>query len=260
MNEMQWIEKLYNDCYAENLQKGFYMPSFEEFWEKGYVLFPDGKPFVQHAAFREDPEVNALGTPSGFIEIYSRKIASFGYDDCKGHPIWMEKSERSHGGPKSDKFPFWLQSIHPDKRLHSQMCEVDSARDRYTVQGREPIYINPIDAMRKGIEEGDLVRVFNDRGQLLAGARLSNDYPQGIVRIHEGGWYGPIDERIGSLDTYGDANVLTQDIGSSKLAQAVSANTCVVDFEKFEGIPPRVTAFGGPTMVDPDGNIVKELS
>ncbi len=257
LDEMQWIEKLYNECYQENLQKGFYMPSFEEFWERGYVLFPDGKPFVQHAAFREDPEVNALGTPSGFIEIYSRKIASYGYDDCKGHPIWMEKSERSHGGPKSDQYPFWLQSIHPDQRLHSQMCEVESARDAYTVQGREPIYINPSDAARKGIEEGDLVRVFNDRGELLAGARLSNDYPAGIVRIHEGGWYGPVDEKIGSLDTYGDANVLTQDIGSSKLAQAVSANTCVVDFEKFEGTPPRVTAFGGPTVVDPNGTIVE---
>ncbi len=260
MNEMEWIEKLYNDCLEENRAKGFYMPPFEEFWEKGYVLFPDGEPFVQHAAFREDPEVNALGTPSGFIEIYSRKIASYGYDDCKGHPIWMEKSERSHGGPKSDRYPFWLQSIHPDHRLHSQMCEVDSARAKYEVQGREPIYMNPADAARKGIEEGDLVRVFNDRGQLLAGARLSEDYPEGIVRIHEGGWFAPLDETIGSIDTYGDANTLTPDIGSSKLAQAVSANTCVVDFEKYEGEVPPVTAFGGPIMVDPEGNRVDERS
>ncbi|CAM5200127.1 trimethylamine-N-oxide reductase TorA [Oligella ureolytica] len=46
---------------------------------------------------REDPEVNALGTPSGYIEIFSRRIASYGYDDCPGHPIWMEKVERSGG-------------------------------------------------------------------------------------------------------------------------------------------------------------------
>ncbi|STY60133.1 Trimethylamine-N-oxide reductase precursor [Mannheimia haemolytica] len=97
MDEMQWVEKLYKDCRRENRGK-FEMPEFAEFWQKGYVLFPEGKPWVRHADFREDPELHALGTPSGFIEIYSNKIASFGYDDCKGHPMWFEKAERSHGG------------------------------------------------------------------------------------------------------------------------------------------------------------------
>lgn len=98
MDEMEWVEKLYEDCRKENKGK-FDMPPFAEFWEKGYVMFPEGKPWVRHADFREDPELHALGTPSGFIEIYSNKIASFGYSDCKGHPMWFEKAERSHGGP-----------------------------------------------------------------------------------------------------------------------------------------------------------------
>ena len=60
------------------------------FWEKGFVKFAAGEPWVRHADFREDPEINALGTPSGFIEITSRTIESFGYDDCKAHPIWFD--------------------------------------------------------------------------------------------------------------------------------------------------------------------------
>lgn len=172
--------------------------------EKGYVDFGKGKPWVRHADFRKDPEINALGTPSGFIEVFSRKIDSFGYEECKGHPVWIEKSERSHGGPGSDKFPLWLQSCHPDQRLHSQMCESEEYRATYAVQEREPIYINPDDAKQRGIKDRDLVRVFNERGQLLAGARVSDNYPTGVVRIHEGAWYGPQDETIGSLDTYGD--------------------------------------------------------
>ncbi|EGR1584245.1 trimethylamine-N-oxide reductase TorA [Vibrio parahaemolyticus] len=248
MSEMEWIESLYNDCKKANEGK-FEMPEFNEFWEKSILDFGEGKPWVRHADFRKDPELNPLGTPSGFIEITSRKIGRYGYEHCQEHPMWFEKSERSHGGPGSDKYPFWLQSCHPDKRLHSQMCESEEFRATYAVQGREPVYINPIDAKAKGIKDGDLVRVFNGRGQLLAGAVLTDSYPRGVIRIEEGAWYGPLNEKEGAICTYGDPNTLTQDIGSSELAQATSANTCIVDFEKFTGKVPPVTSFGGPIEV-----------
>ncbi|MDE0542923.1 trimethylamine-N-oxide reductase TorA [Vibrio sp. VA3] len=248
MSEMEWIESLYNDCKKANEGK-FEMPEFNEFWEKSVLDFGEGKPWVRHADFRKDPELNPLGTPSGFIEITSRKIGRYGYEHCQEHPMWFEKSERSHGGPGSDKYPFWLQSCHPDKRLHSQMCESEEFRATYAVQGREPVYINPADAKAKGIEDGDLVRVFNGRGQLLAGAVLTDSYPRGVIRIEEGAWYGPLNEKEGAICTYGDPNTLTQDIGSSELAQATSANTCIVDFEKFTGKVPPVTSFGGPIEV-----------
>jgi trimethylamine-N-oxide reductase (cytochrome c) len=256
MDEMQWVEKLYEDCRAENGLKDIAMPPFAEFWKKGYVLFPEGKSWVRHADFRDDAELNALGTPSGFIEIFSRKIERYGYADCKGHPVWMEKTERSHGGPGSDRHPLWLQSVHPDKRLHSQLCESEPLRSTYAIQGREPVFIGPQDAAARGIKHGDLVRVFNDRGQLLAGAHVSDNFPTGVVRIQEGAWYGPTGPEIGALDTYGDPNTVTLDIGSSSLAQATSANTCLVEIEKFIGVAPAVTAFGGPTEVDPDGRKV----
>lgn len=258
-DEMQWIEKLYMDCYNENHQKGFYMPSFREFWQKGSVLFPEGKPWVRHAAFREDPEVNALGTPSGFIEIYSRTIASYNYPDCKGHPIWMEKAERSHGGPKSEKFPLWMQSAHPDNRLHSQGCEATKMRETYAIAGREPVFISPEDAASRGIEHGDLVRVFNDRGQLLAGANVNSNFAPGVVRIFEGAWYSPLDQTVGSIDTYGDPNTLTIDVGTSMLSQATSANTCQVEIEKFIGEAPEPNGFTGPITVDIEGKAVPEV-
>ncbi|NOH79474.1 trimethylamine-N-oxide reductase TorA [Vibrio sp. RE86] len=248
MDEMQWVRSLYDDCRAANKAK-FDMPEFDEFWEKSVLDFGEGSPWVRHADFRKDPEINALGTPSGFIEITSRKIGRYGYEHCQEHPMWFEKTERSHGGPGSDKFPYWLQSCHPDKRLHSQMCESEEFRATYAVQGREPVYINPQDAKAKGIKDGDLVRVFNDRGQLLAGAVLTDSYPRGVIRIEEGAWYGPLNEKEGAICTYGDPNTLTMDIGSSELAQATSANTCIVEFEKFTGKVPPVTSFGGPIEV-----------
>lgn len=248
MSEMQWVEYLYNGCVEANAPK-FAMPDFKTFWKEGFVDFGLGENWTRQADFRADPEVNALGTPSGFIEIFSRKIDRYGYKDCQGHPMWFEKAERSHGGPGSDKFPIWLQSCHPNKRLHSQMCESEQFRATYSVQGREPVYLNPTDAKNRGIRSGDLVRVFNDRGQLLAGAVISDNFPVGVARIEEGAWYAPIDGSIGSLDTYGDPNTVTLDIGTSQLAQATSANTCQVEYEKFTGKAPAVTAFGGPIEV-----------
>ncbi|MBD1564765.1 trimethylamine-N-oxide reductase TorA [Vibrio sp. SA48] len=248
MDEMEWVRSLYEDCKKANAGK-FELPEFDAFWEQSVLDFGEGKPWVRHADFRKDPEINALGTPSGFIEITSRKIGRYGYEHCQDHPMWFEKTERSHGGPGSEKHPYWLQSCHPDKRLHSQMCESEEYRATYAVQGREPVYINPTDAKEKGIKDGDLVRVYNDRGQLLAGAVLSDSYPRGIIRIEEGAWYGPLSEKDGAICTYGDPNTLTLDVGSSELAQATSANTCIVDFEKFTGKVPPVTSFGGPLEV-----------
>lgn len=256
MTEREWLNKLYTDCKNANAGK-FDMPDFDVFWKEGYVHFGEGKPWTRHAAFRADPEINPLGTPSGLIEIFSRKIAKYQYDDCPGHPTWMEKSERSHGGPGSEKFPVWMQSCHPDKRLHSQMCESEEFRETYTVKGREPVYLNPDDAKQRGIKAGDVVRVFNDRGQLLAGAVVSNNFPKGVIRIHEGAWYGPVGEdgskeggaEIGALCSYGDPNTLTQDIGTSKLAQACSAYTCLVEFEKYQGKVPSVSSFSGPVEI-----------
>jgi trimethylamine-N-oxide reductase (cytochrome c) len=256
MTEFDWLTKLYNDCKKANDGK-FAMPEFDQFWQDGYVHFGEGKPWTRHADYRADPEINPLGTPSGMIEIHSRKIERYQYDDCKGHPTWMEKSERSHGGPGSEKHPIWMQSCHPDKRLHSQMCESKEYRDTYTVQNREPVYLNPDDAKHRGIKDGDVVRVFNDRGQLLAGAVVSDNFPKGVIRIHEGAWYGPVGDdgavtggaKVGALCSYGDPNTLTQDIGSSKLAQACSAYTCLVDYEKFTGKLPQVTSFNGPLEI-----------
>ncbi|WP_250162623.1 hypothetical protein [Psychrobacter sp. WY6] len=85
-------------------------------------------------------------------------------------------------------------------------------------------------------------------------AVISDNFPPGIIRIQRV-WYAPTGPEIGALDTYGDPNTLTIDIGTSSLAQAPSANTCIVEMEKFVGKAPAVTAFGGPKYVNPDGSI-----
>ncbi len=247
-DEMTWLRELYATAAKQGKAKGLEVPEFDAFWEKGSVEFPTPKSAdesVAYSDFIEDPDTNALGTPSGKIEIFSDRIASFHYDDCPGHPTWLPPSEWL-GSPKAKKFPLHVISAHPKYRLHSQLDNT-FLRDWYEVNEREPVWINPKDAKARGIQTGDVVRVFNDRGQTLAGALVSTRVREGVIKLHEGAWYDPVQAgRAGSLDKHGNVNMLTTDKGSSKLAQGNPSHTCLAQLEKYNGALPAVTAFTPP--------------
>lgn len=115
------------------------------------------------------------------------------------------------------------------------------------ISSREPMRINPADAARRGIGDGDIVRVFNDRGAILAGAVLSDAIRPGVVQIATGAWYDPeTPGEIGSLDKHGNPNVLTPDRGTSKLAQGPSAQSTLVEVEKLSTAAPPLTVFDPP--------------
>ncbi|KAA6225208.1 MULTISPECIES: molybdopterin guanine dinucleotide-containing S/N-oxide reductase [unclassified Campylobacter] len=245
---MDFIKEHYNSALRQTRAYGAEfatpMPEFEEFWAKNepvkFEANVESLEWVRFAEFIEDPILNALGTESGLIEIYSESIEKYNYDDCKPHPTWFEPIEWLGNADKNA--PFHLLTNHPINRLHSQMCHT-SLREKYAVGGREPILINSKDAKKLGVKNGDIVRVFNKRGEVLAGAVVSSDIMQGVVRLCEGGWYDP-DEN--GLCKYGSANVLTIDIPTSKLANGNISHTGLVNIEKFKGTLPEVTAFSAP--------------
>ena len=176
----------------------------------------------------------------------SPRIDGYGYDDCVGHPRWYEPYERLGGPtPEGAKFPFHLVSNQPTTRLHSQYDHGPVSRSS-KVADREPVRLNPADAAARGIVDGDVVRIFNDRGACLAGAVLSDAIAPGIVQLATGAWYDP--DADGTCK-HGNPNVLTRDKGTSQLAQGPSAHTCLVDITKLEGPPPTVTAHEPPRLV-----------
>ena len=94
------------------------------------------------------------------------------------------------------------------------------------------------------------MRVFNDRGACLAGVRFDEGVRPGVVVLPTGAWYDPlVPGEIGSLEKHGNPNVLTLDKGTSKLTQGCSAHTALVEVERYEGVPPRVTAFDPPQLL-----------
>lgn len=247
-DEMQWLRHMYEVARGQVGAHGLETPDFEEFWQAGHIEFPAPEdPPILFAAFRADPKADALKTPSGKIEIFSETIAGFGYDDCPGHPTWLEPVEWL-GSNKAATYPLHLISNQPSTRLHSQLdCATVSRGAK--MADREPIWLHPNDAAARAISDGAVVRVYNDRGACLAGAHVTDAVRPGVVLLATGAWFDPIDPgKIGSLDRHGNPNVLTIDKGTSRLAQSTSAQTALVEIERYDGELPAITVFTQPAI------------
>ncbi len=246
-NEMEWIEELYNRTRNSAALAGIDLPVFSDFWTGEHIDLAEQfspREFTLEQ-FRANPEAHPLKTPSGRIELFSETIAGFRYDDCLGHPAWYSKREWL-GSDRARQFPLHLISNQPRTRLHSQLDHgVTSTREK--VSGREVVRLNPADAARRGIEDGDIVRIFNDRGACLAAASSTPDILAGVIELPTGAWFDPDSKcEVNGLEVHGNPNVLTRDKGTSKLAQGPSAHSCLVEIEKFEGDLPPITVFSQP--------------
>ncbi len=247
-DEAAWLRVMYDTARGRAALGGLDWPDFDRFWEEGFIEIPTAAaPYLIFGAFREDPVAHRLQTPSGRIEIFSDTLDGFGHDDCPGHAAWLPPEEWL-GSPQAARFPLHLLTTQPATRLHGQM-DMGKVSQESKVAGREPMRINPVDAERRGISSGDVVRVFNQRGAILAGAVVSSAIRPGVIQISTGAWYDPeVPGEIGSLDKHGNPNVLTPDRGTSKLAQGPTAQSTLVEVEKLAGIAPPTSAFDPPIV------------
>ena len=227
----QWLEFLYEEFRHESAGNNVDVPDFTELREKNWIDLPvrgSEHSEVPFAAFRKNPDQSPLQTPSGKIEIYSSTIAGFDYDDCPGHPTWLPPAEWL-GAALAELFPLHLVSPQPGDKLHSQMeCAIaDIPGERPA-----PVTIHPDDAQDRSIADGEIVCVFNDRGESLARATVSADIMRGVVSLPTGAWFTTDDQ---GTETQGNPNTLTRDVGTSQLGQGSSAHSCLVDIKSYSG-------------------------
>ena len=238
----EWLRHLYGPTRKALADRGLPAPPFEEFWRQGELTLPsmadDGGVL---RAFRTDPAKHPLPTPSGKIEIFSEEIAGFGYADCPGHPTWIEPTDV----PEPAR-PLHLVANQPATRLHSQLDFGGHSRESKH-RGREVMRMHPADAARRGIADGDIVRLFNERGACLAAARLTEEVREGVVQLPTGAWYDPEDpSEEKPLCVHGNPNVLTRDVGTSSLAQGCTGQLTTVEVERFAGNLPPIQAYEPP--------------
>ena len=248
-SEMQWVEKIYNDTRENAAAQGVNLPDFETFWQGEQVCVESQLPDAEYTLekFRRDPDLYPLNTPSGKIEIYSEDIAGFDYDDCRGHARWYPREEWL-GSDRADLFPLHMISNQPRTQLHSQFDHAALSRKR-KIKGRERARLNPVDALARGIADGDIVRVFNDRGACLAGVELSDQIRPQVIELPTGAWFDPQRVAGENLEVHGNPNAVTPDQGTSSLAQGCSAHSCLVQVEKYSGELPEVTVFKQPRTI-----------
>jgi biotin/methionine sulfoxide reductase len=235
---MDWLRHLYEQWRGNLAERGRAVPGFDEFWASDGLELPvASEPQVAFADFRANPEGHPLTTPTGKIEIFSATIDSFGYPDCPGHPVWLEPDEWL-GSPAAGRLGLQLVANQPRSRLHSQL-DVGAHSQSVKIAGREPVRMHPSDAAVRGLRDGELVRIFNDRGACLAGLATDEAVRPGVAQLSTGAWYDP-DPALPGFCRHGNPNVLTADRPSSTLSQGCTGQLTLVEIEPYRGTPPEL--------------------
>ncbi len=230
-------QEFVGDKSIEELEKSVYtgagIPEFlswEEFKKNSYFCFPIDKNWekgpVGLELFYKDPEKNPLPTPSGKLEFYSERLAKNFPDDMERPPVphWIENTETHEeriSSHRAKEYPLLLMSNHGRWRVHAQCDDISWCREAPTCKVKgwdgynyEPCWINPADAAPRGIKNGDIVKVYNERGVVLGGAYVTERLMRGVVYMDHGARVdyivpGKID-RGGAIDLISPSNLCSK--------------------------------------------------
>ena len=198
------------------------IPDYDAFKASGFYKLETPQPYVAFQNQIRDPDRYPFPTPSGKIEIFSQKLADINDPKIPPIPQYIETWE-SRNDPLTARYPLQLLTTHAKRRAHSQFDSVPWLRELIP----QAITISAADARARGISDGDKVRVFNDRGEVIVLAVVTERIMPGVVELPQGAWYSP-DEN--GVDRGGCANVLTRDERSP--GGAACYHTCLVQVQK----------------------------
>jgi anaerobic dimethyl sulfoxide reductase subunit A len=190
--EMEWLRELTCDA----------VPDFEAFRTHGVARFAPPEDAVAFARQIRDPANHKFSTPSGKIEIYSLKLV---------------ESPDPYGLGHIPPIPTWIPPVEPGSPYPLLLCCAKSRARTHSIHGNQPrlarvdpddVWMNPADASQRGIADGDLVRVYNGRGESRLKVRVTDRVLAGVVAVKEGAWFTPNSD---GSDRGGSTNVLTAD-------------------------------------------------
>lgn len=129
-------------------------------------------------------EQKGFPTPSGKVELYSKRLKEWGFDPL---PSYAENGGDSFTKTKPDEaYPLVLTSWKIDPYRHSCGRQITSLRKIHP----EPlIIIHPETAKRNGITEGDSVVVETETGNIVQKAIFDNEIDSRIVGVDFAWWF-----------------------------------------------------------------------
>jgi anaerobic dimethyl sulfoxide reductase subunit A len=215
-DEEEWLKKIIS---------GTAIPDYQIFKTDGICKIPLSEPYIPFKAQTEDPGRNPFPTPSGKIEIYSQLLADMNSPEMPPVPKYIKPWE-GPSDPLKAKYPLQLITTHIRRRIHSVYEMVPWLKE---LDDPQSVKMNSVDAVVRNIKDGDIVRVFNGRGETILPAKITERIMPGVVDIPEGAWYDP-DEK--GIDRGGNPNVLTKDAASP--GGSFPSNTCLVEIAKIQ--------------------------
>ena len=223
----EWIQYLY----AGLMKKDPNLPALEDLRKNGpYMVEMPKEGRIALEDFRKDPVKHALGTPSGKIEIYSTKLEKIVKewtlpegDVITPLPQYTVTWE-SHLDPLIEKYTLQLVGFHTKGRTHSTYHNVPQLREA-VIDG---VWMNPIDAGKRGINNGDQVRIWNDRGEIHVLAKVTPRIIPGVTALGEGAWR-KLDRK--GIDKGGCINTLTR-LKTTPLSKGNPQHTNLVEIAK----------------------------
>ena len=223
-DERGWVEWVLDQYRAGRFPD---LPSLDEFEQSNIGVYanPVTRPAVAFADFRRDPQAYPLDTPSGKIEIFSRQLAELGRpQEIPAVPKYIQEWE-SPFGPEAQEYPLQALGHHTLHRVHSTHDNNDWLGEAFP----QRVFINPLDARPRGIQDGDRVLVYNARGVMVLPCRVTERILPGVVDIPQGAWWQPDGSGV---DSGGSVNVLTSERWTP-LAFGTAQHTIMVQVEKL---------------------------
>ena len=120
-------------------------------------------------------------TPTTKLEIYHEQMVEYE----QALPNYDAPSEVYDGNPLMDKYPLQFNQAHTKYRVHSQFTNAEWINQ---LDDGPRLDMSPADAKDRGLENGDTVEIFNDRGSFKAKCKLTEAMRPGQVRLYEGWW------------------------------------------------------------------------
>jgi anaerobic dimethyl sulfoxide reductase subunit A len=216
--EEGWLRQIVDEARAADPE----FPAYEELQKTGFYR----KPPEEYVAFEKeirDPAAHPFPTPSGRIEIFSKTLEDLHDPGIPAIPKYIPAWE-GPSDPLASRYPLQCIGPHIKRRTHSTFDE------NALMEEVEPqqMWISPQDAAARGIADGSLAKVFNDRGALVIRARVTKRIRPGVVSIPQGAWYSP--DKNG-VCRRGCINVLTSQ-RPTPLAHGNAQHTILVEVEK----------------------------
>ena len=185
--------------------------------QKEHIVFVGPRPFIP---FQDQVKgLKPFPTRSGKIELYSRELESRGLPPM---PTYLDDFENLRH-PLAQKYPLAITTPHMIGWLHSRTNN-PLLKERFPVE----VFIHPADATERGIQDGDAVVVFNDRGATRRMARVTEKVRQSVLAMAQGPWFDPGSDGV---DHGGSVNVLTTDT-IDRIGGAGTYNNTLVDVKK----------------------------